>query len=202
MGAEALQRFMANRAGAGGAAADELRRFEAGRVGYVMKQLGLGPKLVNELYAYREALTGVRELHLADFNAVYTGFPVYLGAHTLRCMAGPWPQPTAADYCVHRDRFSAEPSRFKGFAKVPFVVAYQDFFNGAFHEANGRPLGLVFPRRGFQQGMIIHNDESERFWHEGLCWVYKMPRTEHRLYVQPFSYFMDAVRASGVCRPD
>jgi hypothetical protein len=192
-----FERMISGRSAAQPVAA-ESASFERESVRYVTREMGLTSRHVNALLDRYEALTGKRELRFSTFNEAYSSFPVFLGSHTLRCLGGPWPKPTGPDYCVHRDMSSVEPQRFKRFGGVPFVVAYQDFYNASFREAAGRPIGLVFPRRGFMRGMIIHNDASERFWREGLSWVYKVPGTENRLYVQPFIFFLQAIKESGV----
>jgi len=177
-------------------------QFEAARVRFVVRRFGLGAPVLRQLVEDWFRTTGRRELRFAAFHERYPTFPFYFGTHTLCGLAVPWTAGavggrTPYNYHVHRDPYSTEPARYKKFEWVPFVIAYRQFYNSASAAASGRSIGLIFPRRGMVDGMIIHNDESEQFWTSGLCQVYKDPKTEKRLYVQPFAALIAAIYNNG-----
>lgn len=182
--------------------ANQELQFEKSRVRFVLREFKLGAPVERQLVREHFEATGRSELRFLTFHNRFPTFPFYFGASTLRGIAVPWTKGavnghTPSDYHVHRDPQSTEPARFKMFHWVPFVIAYGQLYQTSLGEASGRKLGLVFPRHGFRDGMVIHNDESEQFWTHGLCQVFKDPKSERRLYVQPFSSLLAAIYDGG-----
>jgi hypothetical protein len=155
-------------------------RLETGLVRHTLKRLSL--RAERRLRDHWQAEHGERYLKFASFNDVFPTFPFLLGS-------------TRLDIHVHKDPKSTEPSRFKKFSRVPFVQAYEEFHADMVAEAATRSVALVFPRRGFKYGLVIHNDDSETYWERGLCWVFKGEK--HRLYVQPYANLLDAIYKNG-----
>lgn len=178
-------------------------RFEHERVRWLLTRLGLARR-INELRAEFRDRYG-RPGTLLDFslfNNVFPTFPFLLGSNILAGMPitrGGKTVTLPSSYAVYRDPESTEPARFRDFSNVPFVVAYSYFYRTVASDNETRKIGLVFPRKGFLHGMIIHNDESENCWRSGLCWVYKAvtDKQDRRLYVQPFAAVIDAIRKHG-----
>jgi hypothetical protein len=153
-------------------------RFESSIINHILTKCGLGrhrSALLSESHSFGERL-----LTAAAFNDYFPQFPVLLGCSRL-------------EVHVHKDPASTEPSRFKQFHKVPFVDTYYSVVESMGDAASHAPVGLVFPRKGFRYGMIMHNDDSEQGWFEGLCWVFKIPDSAAKLYVQPLDQWLDAI---------
>jgi hypothetical protein len=180
---------------------EEDHQFEHERVKFTLQQLKLGHQTRQVGKIWADAHGGKFELRFAAFNELFPTFPFLMGASRLRGIQivknNRVVRTTPHDYHVHRDPASAEPSRFKDFAGVPFRAAYEQFFNSVGIGDDPRDVCLVFPRKGFLHGMCIHNNQSEQYWTEGLCWVYKSPKTSVRLYVQPFKHFIEAIHGNG-----
>lgn len=183
--------------------AHEERSFERDRVAFVMKTLGMGPKKVNDLRTRGRELTGASDLYFDCFNAMFPNFPIVLGASTLRLLPLPYKtrgdktKTTSADYEVHRDYHSLEPMRYKRFEEVPFVVAFGNLSDRVQAEATGRPVGLVFPRRGVPHGLIVHDDADHRYWTQGFAQVFKytIEDVNYQMIVQRFSDVIKAIAA-------
>ncbi len=180
------------------------RAFERDRVAFVMKTLGCGPKKLKDLRAAGRDMAGQPDLYFDCFNAMFPEFPFALGASTLRHLPLPYKtrgeqtKTTSPDYTVHRDYHSLEPMRYKAFEQVPFVVAYGKMSDRLQEVAVGRSVGLVFPRRGIIQGLMIHDDINHRYWTEGFAQVFKYRDdggTEFQLIVQRFSDVIKAIAA-------
>lgn len=184
----AFDDMIRNRGPAEQLAADEARGEEA-LVKYLVKVFNLGLAARAEMARTWHSRHRVHALRIAVFNDRYPTFPFLLGYSRL------------GGKHVHRDPGAAEPSRFRKFSDVSFVEAYREFYDDNYHPKDLRKLGLVFPRRGFVHGMIIHNDDTEMFWASGLCWVYKSKKGQ-RLYVQPLNNVMEQVKKSRTWRPD
>lgn len=180
---------------------DRQLKFEHERTRWMLQQFNL-QKYTNSLRLAGTSIYNRNELRFAMFNNTFSTFPFLLGASILCGMPvnrGGKTTNLPSSYAVFRDPDSTEPARFKNFGNVPFVMAYSSFYDSVASERETRKIGLVFPRKGFLHGMIIHNDESEMYWSSGLCWVYKSltDKKDRRLYVQPFSSVVDAIRKSG-----
>lgn len=175
-------------------------KYEHGRVDHMLKRFKLTASRRAMMNA-RAASTGQAQLTFDDFNDRFPTFPFAMAAHRLRGVAclGKKGQATPDDYQVHRDPNATEPARFKKFMRVPFVAAYLEVLAYRQDLADPRPLAMTFPRKGFLHGMVIHNDDSERYWHDGLCWVYKGEDEGRavRYYVQPFSALIEAIFDDG-----
>lgn len=116
------------------------------------------------------------------FNELVSDFPVYLFAEALKS------QPP-----IHRDDRSVHPLWFKSFKTLPFVKLYTERLK-TMRVKIKRPVGMVFPRKGFQQGMILHNGDHEKFVPlNSSCHLYKA-EDGNTMVVQPFTGFLEHVR--------
>ena len=184
-----------------GRVAEEEAKFEEARVRFVLREFKL-TAVIPSLLRDQALVAGRPTLTFSAFADRFPSFPFLFGTSVLRLVEVPWSRGavggrTSADYVVHRDPYSTEPARYSKFGWVPFVIAYANFYESMAAEANGRRIGLIYPRTGLRDGMVIHNDESEQFWTSGLVQVYKDPDTQTRLYVQPFSALIKSIYASG-----
>lgn len=172
--------------------ADDLT-FERSTLRFVAQRTGATAQATRALDRLWEQRTGdPRGARFVLFNELFTGFPFRISTSRLRGIPVPWGT-TDAGYEVHADPYATEPARFKNFKSVPFVAA---FLAAAVETVAGINTCLVFPRKGFARGLCIHDDNSEQYWTNGLCWVYKYDdgEREQRLYVQPFAALIDSVR--------
>ena len=101
---------------------------------------------------------------------------------------------------LHLSQKMLLPALFKFFDQTPMVEAYAKFYEEAQSSAMGRPIGLVFPRKGIMRGLIIHNGEKldESCFH-GLSLVYHggSKKHRHKLFVQSFQQLIESLFAKG-----
>ena len=170
----------------------EEEAWEHSRVRHAMKKLGLNKNDERTVVKECEQFCGSPQLRFDVFCDHFSSFPFILTTNRLRGLPLPYgKKQTPKNYQVHTDQHSFEPERYKKFDWVPFVIAYRDFKEKV--GESDRSIGLVFPRRGFQQGMIIHNDYSEQYWTTDSCWVHKDSDGE-KLFVQPFDALLIGIK--------
>lgn len=162
-------------------------QYEERLVRFVVTQLKLGTAAMKQLSARRRNLDGSGYLLLADFNELFPDFPIVLGADRLEGIR------------LHLEPRAFLPSLFKAFDKAPFVAAYEAFWAAAASRAQGRALGLIFPRKGFRHGLIIHNGGLDEYWIRGMVMVYQggTEQKQERLYVQSFAPLVESIREHG-----
>jgi hypothetical protein len=167
-------------------------QFEETRVDYLLKALNLG-KVAGALWRRSKQETGHATLSFEQFNQEFPSSPLLLGASTLDGAK------------LHTDARVMLPALFKRFDAAPFVTAFEEFYEREEGRAQGRTLGLVFPRKGLRQGLIIHGEGLEAVFCHGLSLVYVggTRRRPHSLYVRPFQALVEAVYNKGHgWRPD
>lgn len=117
-----------------------------------------------------------------DFNDSCSDFPMVLFAYTLN-----------GNPPIHRDNRSVHPMWFKSFTGLPLVKVYLERLK---QFSKRKPVGMVFPRKGFQQGMILHNGDHDKFVPTGSgCHLYKA-EDGTTMVVQPFTGFLNHLRSS------
>lgn len=123
--------------------------FEEGKVNYLLKMFGLNQRKVGStLRKIEEARSGQADLTLRAFNEGFPTFPMLLGGSRLGSTA------------LHLDPRAMLPALFKEFSQAPFLTYYEDFYEENADRANGRTLGLVFPRKGIRSGLVIYTADS------------------------------------------
>jgi hypothetical protein len=162
-------------------------QFEEGRVKFVLNRCKLLDHKRELLRARARELGQFGRLTFDLFNERFRDFPILLGSHTLGGIK------------LHQDQRSVLPNWFTNFPKLPFVEAYREFYVARHELANGRPLGVVFPRHGFRQGMIIHNGGLDEYWYRHTMVVYHggTSKKSYQLFVQAFSPLIDAIYNKG-----
>jgi hypothetical protein len=161
----------------------QLKQWESSRVEWTLRRLKLeGPR--KEILA--DAVGG--QYTFAEFNRV-VDFPMYLSAEP---MMGATP--------IHRDPHAVHPMWFKSFRSLPFVKLYEERLESWCDSKQDRPLGMVFPRKGFLQGLIIHNGDWERFVSpHSSCHVFKGGKKHMmNLIVQPYIGFIDGLKGDFI----
>lgn len=159
-----------------------IRQFESTRVEWTLRRL----KLEAQRREIKEqAVDGF--FTFEAFNRV-VDFPIHLVSESLK-----------GEPPIHRDQRSTHPMWFKGFLKLPFVQKFEELFE-AYHARNpeGKPLGMVFPRKGFSQGLVIHNGDWNLYVPpKSSCHLYQGgSKNSMSLIVQPYMGLVDHVRAS------
>lgn len=156
-------------------------------VGFVLKRFHL-ERQERHLRKRDEREGGAGDLKFSLFCDEHRTFPVLLGANPLRGTT------------LHTDPRCFLPQLFKNFDKAPFVTAYEEFFEQVADKADGRAVGLVFPRKGIRHGLVIHNgDDLDRRVFHGLVMTYHGGTKKERLnlYVQPFQTMIEALHNEG-----
>lgn len=119
--------------------------FEEGKVLFTLRAFGLNAaRTAAELRRHEEAERGVPALTFRAFHARFPSFPLLLG--TSRLDGG----------ALHLDRRALLPALFREFTRAPFVTAYEAFYERHAERAGGRPVGLVFPRKGLRHGLVVY----------------------------------------------
>jgi hypothetical protein len=97
---------------------------------------------------------------------------------------------------IHRDPRAIHPLWFKAFVGLPFVRHYEERFTTFVEKNPERPLGMVFPRKGFSQGLILHNGDWDLFVPpQSSCHIFNVGKKHSmNLIVQPYMGFIDHVR--------
>lgn len=146
--------------------------FEAGRVKYLMGVCGFKPRDLNQV----RAAAGGR-LSFPAFHAEFPDFPYLLRASRLDGVK------------LHEDQKAILPRWFDRFLGLPFMPVFEDVLAEVWDTRNGRGVGLVFPRKGFAQGLVVHSAAALAGWSSGPCFAYKADgvRIPCDLYVRPFS---------------
>jgi hypothetical protein len=157
----------------------QLKQWESSRVEWTLRRLKLERQRKEIL---SESVGG--KYTFAEFNRV-VDFPMYLAA-----------EPMIGTPPIHRDPHSIHPMWFKSFCSLPFVKLYEEKLEAWFSGKRDRPLGMVFPRKGFLHGLILHNGDLERFIApQSSCHVFKGGKKHMmNLIVQPYTGFIDNLK--------
>ena len=84
---------------------------------------------------------------------------------------------------------------FAHFLDLPFVKAYEKYFANTYDEASDPYLGLVFPYKGLNYGLVIHDAGGlENHLLNATVWLHhRGGERSGRLYVQPFDNFVTSL---------
>lgn len=156
-----------------------IRHWESARVEWTLRRLKLeAPR--RELQSSAD-FTGYT---CDDFNRVVGTFPMYLFAEQLE------DEPP-----IHRDGRAIHPNWFKTFRNLPFVKKYEERFEELYPNHKDRPLAMIFPRKGFAQGLVLHNGNWDLFVPpQASCHLFKGGKKHAMtLAVQPYAGFIDHI---------
>lgn len=158
----------------------QLKQWESARVEWTLRRLKLEAQR-KELFA--TAVGG--QYTFAEFHRLVPGFPLVLFAEALR-----------DERPIHRDPRTIHPMWFKAFRGLPFVQRYEERFEELYPSLQGSPLGMIFPRKGFAQGLVLHNGDWEQFVAPcSSCHIFKGgKKRKMTLLVQPYSGLVDHIR--------
>jgi hypothetical protein len=156
---------------------EALRGFESGLVSWTLSRLKREAAL-KQLKKEKDYF-----LTFDDFRTAIPDFPVYLVA-----------EPLADSGPIHRDSRFVHPLWFKSFFGLPIVSKYEEYFSELKSFLGGKPLAMIFPRKGFLKGLILHNGDPELYLPEkSSCHLYKGKQGK-TLLVQPYMAFTDHVQ--------
>ena len=146
---------------------------------YALNQVGATAPAKREILRGR----GNRNLKLEDFRD-YVNLEMTLVA-----------EPLSGEIPIHKSTKSVHPNWFRAFTTMPFVRSYYAHYD---ERSNGRKdyqLGMVFPRKGMRQGLILHNGDLTRFLLPTCCaHVFCGSNSKPMpLVVQPFTNFIQAI---------
>lgn len=168
----------------------ELRRaYEHAKVQFMLKQLGLS-KRKRQLVEWIARNDEDTRLTFTAFNEVFSSFPVWVTGTNLGDLSD----------ALHLHQKATLPNWFKTFTSLPFIKHYTEAYAAAGNLATEKPVGLVFPRKGFKQGLIVHNGDWQTFVPpKSSCHLYVGGgnRKQTVLLVQPFSTFLTHVYRNG-----
>lgn len=171
--------------------------FEEGKVAYVMKVFKMNVRLVGKTLRDDEAdVTGNSDLTFRAFDTVFPTFPIYLGASRLGGVQ------------LHLEQSAMLPALFKSFGAAPFVEAYDAFYESAATRVTGRPVGLIFPRKGFKNGLVVYAADDPQVLplcerETVLTYASGKRKDRHWIMVRSFQKLLEAIHNGGHgWRPD
>lgn len=162
----------------------QVRQWESARVEWTLRRLSLDIQLKQ----LRKDTTGGR-FTFEDFAGILPTFPVQLRAETIEGLP------------LHRNPKAIHPLWFKSFRHLSFVESYERLF-GELADKD-KPLGMVFPRKGFLHGLIIHNGDWDLFVApQSSCHMFKGgSKRSMNLIVQPYMSFIDNIKSGLAWSP-
>lgn len=172
---------------AGGDEAREYARttWEHGRVDFVLKQFRL-QRFRKELLSRCDDSTTYKRLAFVHFNAVFPTFPMSLFADDL-----------GEHIPLHKNQKTILPYWFKAFHTLPFAESIRQHINQQGEYA--RPVGLVFKRQGFQQGLVIHNGGEGFLPDKGSWFTFRtrLGKQIQTLHTLPFYVLLKQIQWSA-----
>lgn len=172
------------------------RQWEHARVRYALGRVGLG-SFKKRLLRRATDLQGEPYLTFALFEEEFPTFPILLSANRMatKQVRKEGEIKTVKAEPLHQNPQAFHPVWFKQFLALPFTKLYEERFGEAGEVIQLKPVGMVFPRRGFAQGLVIHNGDVHDFVSpQSSCHLYlgggKKPMN---LVVQSFESLLDCI---------
>jgi hypothetical protein len=163
------------------------RRYEDKRLEFVFKRSGL-TAIRKELVTRQERSTGDPFLTFSVFNDTFPTYPLRLSSSRLDGKE------------LHKERTAALPRWFEHFRGLPFVAPFHAFLSSIGESSDLKPTGLVFPRKGFRQGLIIYNGDLNEYRIKGGEFVFETSLSDSRTmtyHVRPFSAVVEGIYNGG-----
>lgn len=94
---------------------------------------------------------------------------------------------------IHRDPKFIHPVWFKSFLSLPIVREYLEAYDP---DAESRPQGLIFSRKGFARGLVLHTGDFTVFVPpDAACHVFRGGKCSRVSYVvQSYASLLDGIR--------
>jgi len=165
----------------------EAQEWESRLVLFTMTRAGLGDRKRDFVREHRDR-TSQPFVSFRAFNEEFSTFPVWLGGDKLQGIPP-----------LHQYNKAVFPVWLKTFLRLPFIPAYEELHASLGKLANVKPVALVFPRKGFRQGLVVHNGDFHTFVPpQSSCHVYHGGgRKPVDLIVQPYAGFVDHIYRRG-----
>lgn len=163
-------------------------RWEENTVKLVLKSFGL-QKVAPRIAKLNEEMTGYPNVTAAAFHEMFPDFPIYFG--------------TAYITGLHANPKCMMPQLMNNFSNTPVIGLFEEFLKEVPEDQRERCLGLVFPRRGYTRGMIIHTGHG--FWRRNvlrLVYDYGTPKKKERLVLEPFQSLIAWMGKQKKWQPD
>jgi len=165
--------------------------FEEGKVNYLLKTFNYNVrKAAAQLCKLAEQTVGSPDLTFRAFHQQEPSFPLYLGASRLNGVQ------------LHLEPTAMLPALFKAFGAAPFVQFYDQFYEANAERAGDRPVGLVFPRKGFKNGLVVYAADDPQiipFCEREAFFTYVggKKKDQHWVLVRSFQKVLEAVHNGG-----
>lgn len=162
-------------------------KWESARVEWTLRRL----KLDSQRKEIVAELGFLGHFTFKSFSQAVPGFPMDLAANS-----------RIGELPLHRDSRAVHPAWFKAFLGLPIVKEFEVKFDEETSEKE-KPFGMVFPRKGFLQGLILHNGDWETFVPpRSSCHLFRGGKKRSmNLVVQPYQGFIDHLRNGLSWRP-
>jgi hypothetical protein len=139
---------------------------------------------------------GYHQATFEAFHEKYQDFPLFFVASRLGGVK------------LHVDPNSLIPAMFRNFTNTPYVKAYDIAYTNNLEKAADRKIGLVFPRKGIRNGLVIY--ETEDLFAEipigakELVFTYVVTRRKKQsmLVVRAFQKVLEAIKSQDGWTPD
>ena len=155
-----------------------------------LKLTGLEPYRRDLLRAAAQHF-GEARLTFLQFHAAFPDFPLRLACNNMKHLPKP----------LHLLQEAIFPVWLKAFSQLPIIKPYEAFFDSVEIEEQGhRPIGLIFYRRGFPDGLILHNGDPFKFVPPRAgCVLYRGAggKKAMNLVVQRYSGLLQQLYAAG-----
>lgn len=171
--------------------------FEEGKVSYLLGVFKFNVRKSSmALRAANATMTGRDDLTFQAFNAEYGSFPILLGTSRLGGIS------------LHLEATAMLPALFKAFGAAPFMTAFDEFYEKNAARASGRTVGMVFPRKGLKNGLIVYAADDPHVLPFGereayFTYVGGSKKDRHWILVRSFQKTLEAIHNGGHgWRPD
>ncbi len=186
------------------------RRWEHARVRYTLTRLGLA-KYNSQMS--RKVSDRPEEAYLTFelFDEFFPSFPMILSTDRLSTVEVQKTGSKELDETakvdappLHQNLKAVHPRWFKSFLALPFIPPYEEIFNKRGSGTKLRPVGLVFPRKGFPQGLVVHNGDVYDFVSQksGCHYYLGGGKKPMNLVVQSYQSLLDQIRRVKHWKPE
>lgn len=168
---------------------EDNQRFEESRVRYILDLTApkRSKKFIAQVRDREEDMSGDHRLTFRAFDDCFSSFPFKLASTWLDGVQ------------LHKTPSAFVPACFRNFQDVPFVRAFDSYYEQAKPGAGDRGVGLIFPRKGIKHGMVILDTFPDTTSFRGLTWTYHGGTRKHEvcLHVLLLQSLIEAIHNRG-----
>lgn len=165
--------------------------FEEGKVKLLLGTFKFNvTRAANAIRRVEDEARGRPDLTFRAFAESHPSFPLVLGASRLGGIK------------LHIDPKSQLPALFKDFGSSPIMLAYETFYERASLWAGERIAGLVFPRKGLKNGLVVYTADAPDALplcdREAMfCYAGGGKKDRHWIVVRSFQKVLDGIHNGG-----